>query len=1078
MMDNQMNNRGSGNWAEWAIKHKQVVYFFMTLIFAMGIFCYNHLGRSEDPNFTVKQMVVSAAWPGATAKEMELQVTDKIEKTIQTVPDVDFVTSYSRPGVCVVTVTLKESTSPETTRQRWQEVRNLVGDARRNLPEGVYGPFYNDHFDDVYGNVYAITSDSYSYEEMRQVASKIKDQLVQVPDVKKVELLGVQPEKIYIQLDNDKLSQLGMSIDQLAQVIKAETSITPAGMEHDNKNNVYLRLTGLPNTLKNIENLPISGNGRTLRLGDVATITRGYAEPAEPKMYFDGHPAIGIAISMVDGGNNLELGANLDKETVRIRNQLPLGFEFHQVLNQPKVVKNAINEFMESLIEAIIIVLLVSLLSLGRRSGYVISVCIPLVLLCSFIGMFAMGIDLHKISLGSLILSLGMLVDDSIVVVEMIELKVNEGWDRVKACSYAFESCAKPLLTGTLITVASFMPIAFAKSAVGEFAGSLFPVVAVTLMSSWLISATVAPTLAYEWIRPSVKRNEAVDNGDKKEIAEAVTENASVDTADKSADITSGGNATVDNEENRENPEKLPDSRTNPMYDNTFYRGFRAVLDWSMHHRKTVVAMAVAVLLSTLALSGLLKHEFFPASVRPELLVELNLPEGSSLAASDEAAQKLTQLVMKDEDTESVSTYVGKSAPRFVLVMDPVQPRDNYAQLVVVAKDSDARVRLEKKIKTMVDDNLPNVQSYSRSIPLGPPTPYPVMFRVTAPTDDEAKLYAGKLKDIMRQNPYISMVHYDWMEKTGAVKVQIDDDKLRQMGLTRKTVSSALYAEISGYSISQYYDKDQAIDLVFRLEPRDHSSITDLGNLSIPTARGAVPLSQVAKLSYENEDGMIWRRNLQPTVTVNAGIADGATGNDVTNQILDASKELRKSLPPGVKIEVGGPSEKSVNALNSLMEPVPAMLVITLVLLMIMLKDVQKLFVVICTAPLGIIGVILGLFIFNTPLGIMAEIGALALTGTIIRNATVLVDQIDQHLAAGMKPMDAVMESVIVRCRPIMLTALTTVLGLIPMFPSDFWRGLAVAMASGLTVATVITLIIMPVIYCMVFRIPNPDSAK
>ena len=1020
----------SSNWAEWSIKHKQVVYFFAALVAVMGIISYFTLGRQEDPNFAVKQMVISTSWPGATAKQMEMQVTDKIEKVAQTVPDVDYVTSYSRPGVSVVNVFLKNSATSAQMKARWQEVRNLVSDNKRYLPSDIYGPYFDDHFDDVFGNVYAITSDSFSYEEMRRVASKIKDMFVQVPDVKKVELLGVQPEKVYIQVDNTKLSELGLSVDDVARVIAAETSVTPAAMKHDDTHNTYLRLTGIPDTVRNIESLPVSGNGRVLRLGDIAVIRRGYADPAEPKMYFNGKPAIGIAISMTDGGNNLRLGENLDRKIKEIRSKLPVGFEISQVLNQPQVVKNSINDFMVSLLEAIAIVLVVSLMTLGRKSGYVISCCIPLVLTCSMVGMYLLGIDLHKVSLGALVIALGMLVDDSVVVVEMIENKINEGWDRIKACSFAFESCSKPLLTGTMITCSSFMPIAFAKSNVGEYAGSLFAVITVTLMSSWFIAATVAPTLAYQWIVPN---NQGAAAGQK--IA----------------------------------PED------NPLYQKPFYKKFRTVLRRALEHRKTVLAGAIAVFCAFLLLGTRLTQEFFPASVRPELLVELNLPEGSSLAASDKVARELTDIVLKDKDVASVSTYVGKSCPRFVLVLDPVLPRNNYAQLVVVARDIDARKRMEKKITKIVEQQFPTVQTYSRSIPLGPPSPYPVMIRVSAPTDELTKEYADKLKQVMLANKKITMIRYDWMEKAPALKVGLDDDKLRQMGLTRKAVSSALYAEISGYTVSQYYEGDQAIDMVFRLNPVDHSSIEEVGNLAIPTSKGAVQLKQVADLGYVNEDGMIWRRNLKPTVTVNAGIVSGVTGNDVTHEILDQSRTLLRNLPGGVTIEQDGSAEDSVEATDSILKPVPAMLVIILVLLMIMLKDIRKLFVVVCTAPLGLIGVILGLFLFNTPLSVMAEIGALALVGTIIRNSTVLVDQIDQHLADGMTPYQAVVSSVIVRFRPIMLTALTTVLGLIPMFPSDFWRGLAIAMAAGLTVATMITLVILPVLYCTVFHIPNEN---
>ena len=1020
----------SSNWAEWSIKHKQVVYFFAALVAVMGIISYFTLGRQEDPNFAVKQMVISTSWPGATAKQMEMQVTDKIEKVAQTVPDVDYVTSYSRPGVSVVNVFLKNSATSAQMKARWQEVRNLVSDNKRYLPSDIYGPYFDDHFDDVFGNVYAITSDSFSYEEMRRVASKIKDMFVQVPDVKKVELLGVQPEKVYIQVDNTKLSELGLSVDDVARVIAAETSVTPAAMKHDDTHNTYLRLTGIPDTVRNIESLPVSGNGRVLRLGDIAVIRRGYADPAEPKMYFNGKPAIGIAISMTDGGNNLRLGENLDRKIKEIRSKLPVGFEISQVLNQPQVVKNSINDFMVSLLEAIAIVLVVSLMTLGRKSGYVISCCIPLVLTCSMVGMYLLGIDLHKVSLGALVIALGMLVDDAVVVVEMIENKINEGWDRIKACSFAFESCSKPLLTGTMITCSSFMPIAFAKSNVGEYAGSLFAVITVTLMSSWFIAATVAPTLAYQWIVPN---NQGAAAGQK--IA----------------------------------PED------NPLYQKPFYKKFRTVLRRALEHRKTVLAGAIAVFCAFLLLGTRLTQEFFPASVRPELLVELNLPEGSSLAASDKVARELTDIVLKDKDVASVSTYVGKSCPRFVLVLDPVLPRNNYAQLVVVARDIDARKRMEKKITKIVEQQFPTVQTYSRSIPLGPPSPYPVMIRVSAPTDELTKEYADKLKQVMLANKKITMIRYDWMEKAPALKVGLDDDKLRQMGLTRKAVSSALYAEISGYTVSQYYEGDQAIDMVFRLNPVDHSSIEEVGNLAIPTSKGAVQLKQVADLGYVNEDGMIWRRNLKPTVTVNAGIVSDVTGNDVTHEILDQSRTLLRHLPGGVTIEQDGSAEDSVEATDSILKPVPAMLVIILVLLMIMLKDIRKLFVVVCTAPLGLIGVILGLFLFNTPLSVMAEIGALALVGTIIRNSTVLVDQIDQHLADGMTPYQAVVSSVIVRFRPIMLTALTTVLGLIPMFPSDFWRGLAIAMAAGLTVATMITLVILPVLYCTVFHIPNEN---
>lgn len=630
--------------------------------------------------------------------------------------------------------------------------------------------------------------------------------------------------------------------------------------------------------------------------------------------------------------------------------------------------------------------------------------------------MYAMNIDLHKVSLGALIISLGMLVDDAIVVVELMEVKMSEGWERTKAASYAFETCAMPLLTGTLITCTGFMPIFFAKSSAAEFASSLFPVISTALLLSWVISATVAPVLGHAWIKPKQLINE------------------------------------------------------NDVYNTAFIKSFAASLPGRCCTRNSYSEHG-QYLYRFPVISPADQAGIFPASVRPELLVELNLPEGSSIKATDEAALKLTNMLKDNPDVESIGSYVGKSAPRFVLVMDPVQPRNNYAQLVVVAKDIDARKRLEPQIRELVAANLPNVVSYSRSIPLGPPAAYPVMLRVTGPDDNIVKEYAQKVRTVMAQNPAVTMTRFDWMEQNGAAKLTIDNDKLRQMGLSRKEVATALQAEISGYTVAQYLEGDQAIDMVFRLQPVDRSTVTELETLTIPTSAGAVPLSQVARLSYESENGMIWRRNLLPTITVCGGIGEGVTGNDITQQVYDDLAELRQNLPNGVTIEIGGSLEDSAKTLGYLLEPVPVMLLLMMILLMLQLKDIRKLFIILCTAPLGVTGVMLGLIIFNAPLGFMAELGILALTGIIIRNSVVLIDQIDLHLQAGKSPWESVLESAIVRFRPIMLAALTTILGLIPMFTSPFWNSMAVAIACGLSAATLLTLIVLPVIYAAVFKI-------
>ena len=636
-------------------------------------------------------------------------------------------------------------------------------------------------------------------------------------------------------------------------------------------------------------------------------------------------------------------------------------------------------------------------------------------MLGSFCAMFALGIDLHKVSLGALVVSLGMLVDDAIVVVELMEVKMSEGMPRKEAASYAFKTCAWPLLTGTTITCLGFMPIAFSKASASEFAYSLFPVMTVTLMLSWLVSATLAPVLGYEWIRPTVIKQES--------------------------------------------------------YDNSFYRTFRKLLHWALGHRITVIGITLAMLGLSMFMLRFVSQEFFPASVRPELLVELNMPEGTSIKTTDAAARKLTNLIKDDKELDHVSTYVGESAPRFVLVIDPVQPRDNYAQLVVVAKSVEDRKKLEKRISELAAEHLPEAIVYSRSIPLGPPAPYPVMIRVSGNNDAQVKEYAQKVRKVMAANPYVNMTRLDWLEQTNAVRLKVDNDKLLQMGLTRQTVANALQAQVSGYTVATYLEGDQQIGIVFRLQPDQRADISQLETISIPTSKGAVPLSQIAHLDYTSEDNIIWRRNLRPTITVNGGIVDGVTGNDVTKQVYKELEPLRKELPAGMSIEVGGSLEDSNDTLNYLMKPIPLMLLLIVVLIMLQMQDIRKLLVIMLTAPMGIIGVIFGLLLFNSALGFMAELGILALTGTIIRNSMVLVDQIQQHLDAGMEPAKAITESAIVRFRPIMLAAFTTVLGLIPMFASQFWNAMAVAIACGLTGATLLTLVVLPVLYAIVFKV-------
>ena len=1019
------------NWASWSIAHRQLIYFFTALLLIAGLYSYKHLGRSEDPTYAVKQMVVSAAWPGATAAQVEAQVTDKLEKELQNIPNVEKIISYSRPGMAVITVHLQDQVPPKQLRQRWLELRNVINDMAKDLPSGVYGPYFNDRFDDVYGNIYALTGPDYSYEELRRQALLIQQRLQTVKEVQKVELEGEQEQALYVELNKERLATLGIDINTLASLIKAQTTPTPAGMVDQAGQNSYLRLTSLVQTKEELESLPINSQGKILRLKDIATIRQAYADPPTSKFYYNSQPALGLALSMEEGGNNITLGENLDRTIKELQSQLPLGMELHQVANQPQVVKAAIDDFTESLYLAVVIVLGVSLLTLGRRCGYIISCCIPLILLGTFTLMYAFNIDLHKISLGTLILALGMLVDDSIVVVELMEVRMREGYPRKEAAAYAFKACAWPLLIGTIITCLGFMPIALAKSASSEFASALFPVMTITLLLSWVISSTLAPVLGYHWLQPASSSPEppAPEANKSQDQAQPYTE----------------------------------------PYKGSFYEYFRRLLTWSLQHRLTVLGLTLGCFLAALACLPLVKQEFFPPSVRPELLVEINMPEGTSIKATDAATQKLAQLLEKEEGLDHLSAYVGKSAPRFVLVMEPVQPRDNYAQLIIVAKDVKARQKLEARVQSLSRQHLPEALIYAKTIALGPPAPYPVMLRVSGKNPQQVKYYAQRVQQVMAAHPKITMTRLDWLENTSALSLNLDQERLSHLGLTRQQVATALQVELSGYTAAKVLQGDKEIPVILKLRPEDRHSLEQVQDLLLPTAKGPIPLSQLTTVAPTSEAGMLWRRNTLPTITINGGIVAGTTGNDVTKEVYANLASLRQQLPPGLTIEIGGSTEDSAKTLGRLLEPVPIMVLAITILLMVLFQSMTKVAIILATAPMGLIGVILGLLLFNAPLGFMAELGALALSGTIIRNSMVLVDQIQQNLDQGHSLTEAVIEASVVRFRPIMLAAFTTVLGLVPLFFSQFWHSMAVTIACGLTGATLLTLVVLPVLYSLVF---------
>lgn len=1005
------------NLSELALKNKVLVWYFIVIVAIAGVFSYMKLGRMEDPAYTVRQMVVTVAWPGATAQQMQDQVTDKIEKKLQDTPNLDYIKSYSSPGQAVIYVNLTDQAPADSIRSTWHEVRNLTEDMKKELPEGVYGPYYNDRFDDVYGSVYAITGDGYSYEELRQKAEKIRRIMLGIQDVSKVELVGEQSEKVYIEVANAKLAELGIAPTAIANAVKGQNAMTPAGMIDTKSDNVYLRISGVFEDVEAIRNLPINANGRVFRLGDIAAVERRYTEPSDPKMYYNGKPAVGIALSMKTGGNILTLGDNLEKLQASVKQDLPAGMEIHQVSDQPKVVKDSISDFVNTLREAIIIVLIVSFLSLGLRTGLVVAFCIPLVLTGVFCVMEIAGIDLHKVSLGALIIALGLLVDDAIIAVEMMSVQLEKGLDRLSAACYAFKATAKPMLTGTLVTCAGFIPVAFADGAASEFCKSLFPVILAALLLSWIVSVMVAPLFGYYLIK--VK----------------------------------------------------PETTEKPLYQSRFYRLFRQVLTWCLTHRTIVIGCTAGLFVLSVGLMKWIPQEFFPPSLRPEIIVEMTLPEGSSMQASEKEAKTLSAFLdTQKEQIDSYSYYVGEGAPRFVLTLEPVLPKNNYAQFVVVAKDVASREALTQKIKKEMADKQPGVRCNIKNVPLGPPSDYPIMLRVSGYDVDKVKLYAQQIADRIGKDSNTENVFLNWEQKSKVMHLQLDQNKLRAMGLSGQDVAKTLYTELSGATIAEYYAADKTIGIQLRLQDSDRNDLSKIKSIPIYTGRGYVPLEQIASITYGAEDALIWRRDLKPTITVEGNIKSG-TANDATQKAYDSIKDIRDAMPFGYSVEVDGALENSQKSLRYLLGPVPIMILIIMTLLMFQLRRVSLMILTLITAPMGIIGVSFGMLLFGKSLGFVAYLGILALGGMIIRNSVILIDQIDKHMAAGEDPWHAIIDSAVLRFRPIMLTAAAAILGMIPLMRSIFWGPMAVAIASGLFVATVLTLLVLPTLYAAWFKV-------
>jgi len=1010
----------SFNLTEWALNHKQIIYYFIFITFIGGVISYQNLGRMEDPDYTIRQMIVSVAWPGASAREIEEQVTDKIEKKLQETPGLDYLKSYSTPGKSIIYVALKEDDVHEDeVRPTWLEVRNMVNDIKVTLPQGVVGPFFNDRFDDVFGCVYALTGDGFTYEEMRERAEKIRRNLLRIKDIKKVELLGVQPEIITIEIENGKLALLGIDPAVIARFVAAQNAMAPSGMMETSTDKIFLRTTGMFEKVKELKSLPIRAGGRTFRLGDIAGIKRGYADPPEPKMFYNGLPAIGLAASMEKGGNILDLGQNLDEAIKRIKKELPLGLELNTVSDQPQVVKAAINEFIKVLAEAVIIVIIVCFLSLGLRSGLVVALCIPLVIAGVFIAMQILGIDLHKISLGALIIALGLLVDDAIIAIEMMTVKLEQGWDRFSAASFAYKATAFPLLTGTLVTSAGFIPVFISKGSASEFTGSIFSVVTIALLISWVVAVTVTPLIGFSLVK--VKHT--------------------------------------------------PAGHEHNIYDTFFYRLFKRILVWCLTYRWLVIAATVASLIASVFLMGKVKKEFFPASTRPEVVVELRLPEGASLQATEQEAHEFAKHISNDPGIIQYSYYIGKGAPRFVLTAEPTLPNTNFAQFIILARDFEARNRLVKKTKKIFTTSFPNVRGIAKVINTGPSDAYPVMIRVSGINHQKVRDIAKQVRDVMAADSNLRNVNQDWNEKNKVMHLTVDQDKARILGIDSRTLSLNLQSLLSGVPVAEFREKDKTVNIVIRADAKNRSDLSGIKDLNIHIGRGRfIPLGQIATISYDAEEGLIWRRNLKPTITVQAGTIPGVLGNDATAKVFKNLSDLRKSLPQGYSIEIGGAMELSIKSTRWLLEPVPLMILIITTLLILQLHSISKVVLVLLTAPMGIIGVSLGLFLTGRPMGFVVQFGILALAGIIMRNTVILIDQIDQQLKAGESVWNSIINATVLRFRPIMLTAAAAILAMIPISFSVFWGPMAVAIGGGLFGATIMTLVSLPAIYAAWYK--------
>jgi len=1011
------------NLSAWAVAHPALVLFLILAIGSAGAFSYLRLGRAEDPSFTIKLVVVSAIWPGATAKEMQEQVADPIEKKLQELPYFDKVQTYSKPSFTAMQVFFKDNTPPAEVPQLFYQLRKKLSDIRANLPQNLIGPNFNDEYGDVDSVLYMMTGKGADYAQLKKVAEAMRQRLLKVPGVTKVNLYGTQDEKIYVEFSHAKLATLGIAPQAIFDSLAKQNAVVPAGTVETSSQRVPLRVTGALDGAKAVAETPVESNGRVFRLGDIATVKHGFVDPSSFEIRQQGEPALGIGVVTAKGANILALGEDVKKATDGFMASVPQGINITQIADQPLVVKHAVGEFVRSFIEALVIVLFVSFLALGLRTGIVVALSVPLVLAIVFVVMEAMSLDLHRITLGALIIALGLLVDDAIIAVEMMVVKMEQGWERTKAAAFAWESTAFPMLTGTLVTAAGFLPIGFANSSVGEYAGGIFWIVAIALVASWFVAVIFTPYIGVKLLPDFVKPGQPIHD-------------------------------------------------PHAIYETRIYRGLRRVIEWCVKHRITVVAATVGVFVASIVGFGHVQQQFFPLSERPELFLQIRLPEGTAFNVTRKTTAEAEKLLKDDDDVATYTAYVGQGSPRFWLGLNPQLPNESFAEIVIVSKNVEARERIKAKIEKAVHEGALNeARVRVDRFNFGPPVGFPVQFRVVGPDTHKVREIAYKVRDVVRANHDVIDPHLDWNEQTPALKLVVNQDRARALGLTPQDVSQALAMLISGAPVTTVRDGIEKVEVVARAVAAERLDLARVGELTITSRNGvAVPLSQIAKVEYVHEEPILWRRNRDMAITVRGDIVDGVQAPDVSNAIWSKLQPIRDSLEPGYRMEMGGAIEESAKGNASIYVLFPLMIIVMLTLLMIQLQSFSRLLLVFLTAPLGIVGASLGLNVASKPFGFVALLGLIALAGMIMRNAVILVDQIETDVRHGLTRREAIVEATVRRARPVVLTALAAILAMIPLSRSAFWGPMAITIMGGLFVATFLTLLYLPGLYALWFR--------